>query len=50
MKGQNEILKGYLAEVLGPLDPEHPEETLNAALDKRDGGGICFDLFLNACQ
>ena len=33
-----EILKGYLAEVVGPLDPERPEETLNTIL--REGEGV----------
>lgn len=33
---KNEILRGYLNKVVGPLDPENPEETLGAALDKRD--------------
>ena len=39
---QNEILKGYLAKVVGPLDPEHLEETLKE--------GIHLDPFLKACQ
>lgn len=38
LQRQNEILKGYLAEVIGPLDPKHPEETLNATIKRRDGG------------
>ena len=47
---KNEILKGYLAEVVGPLDPEHPKETLNGTLERRDVGGVQLDPFLNACQ
>lgn len=46
---QNEILRGYLVEVVGPLDLEHPEETLNTALKRRDGGGVQMDPFFNAC-
>ena len=45
---QNEILRGYLAKVVGSLDPEHPKETLNVAL--RDGGGVDLDSFLKAYQ
>ena len=37
---QNEILKGYLSEVVGPLDPTNPEETLNTTLERRDKGTI----------
>ena len=43
-----EILKGYLAEAIGPLDPECPEETLNAIL--REGEGTRLNPFLKACQ
>ncbi len=43
-----EILKGYLAKVVGPLDPKHPEETLNTIL--REGGAVHMDPFLRACQ
>ena len=32
LQRQVEILKGYLAEVVGPPDPECPEETLNTIL------------------
>ena len=42
LRRQNEILKGYLAKVVGPLDPEHLEETLKE--------GIHLDPFLKACQ
>ena len=44
---QVEILKGYLAEVVGPLDPEHHEETLNTIL--REGEGVWLNPFLKAC-
>ena len=40
---KNEILRGYLAKVVGPLDHKHHEETLNAAL--RNGGGVHLDHF-----
>lgn len=33
---KNEILKGYVKEVFGPLDPKNIEENLNAVLEKRD--------------
>ena len=46
---KNEILKGYLFKFVGPLDCEHPKETLNVALKKRDGGGVHLDPFLKAC-
>ena len=48
LQRQVEILKGYLVEVVGPLDLKHPKETLNTIL--REGGGVQFDPFLNACQ
>ena len=35
---KNEILKGYLTEVFGPLDPEHLEETLDTTIKRRDKG------------
>ena len=43
-----EILKGYLAKVVCPLDPKHPKKTLNTIL--REGGGVQLDPFLKACQ
>ena len=42
------ILKGYLAEVVDPLDPKRPEETLNTFL--REGGAVHLDPFLRAYQ
>ena len=39
LQTQVEILKGYLAEVVGPLDPECPEETLNTILKKGKAHG-----------
>ena len=48
LRRQVEIVKGYLAEVIGPLDPEHPKETLNTIL--REEGAIHMDPFLRACQ
>ena len=42
-----EILKGYLAKVVGPLDPERPEDTLNTIL--REGAAVDLDPFLRAC-
>ena len=47
LRRKNEILRGYLAKVVGPLDPNHPEETLNLVLG--EGGGVHLDLFLKAC-
>ena len=44
---KNEILRGYLDKVVGPLDPKHPEETLNATL--REGEGVNLDPFFKAC-
>ena len=34
--------------MVGPLDPEHPEETLNTIL--REGEGTRLNPFLRACQ
>lgn len=45
---QVEILQGYIDEVVGPLDHEHPEETLNTIL--KEGGAVHIDLFLKAYQ
>lgn len=47
LRRQIEILRGYLAEVVGPLDPNHPKETLNTIL--REGGSVQSDPFLKAC-
>ena len=47
LRRKNEILRGYLAKVVGPLDHKHPEETLNAIL--REGGGVHLDPFLKGC-
>ena len=47
---KNEILKGYLAKVFYPLDPEHLKGTLNFALKRRDGGGVHLYPFLKAYQ
>lgn len=46
----NEILRGYLNEVVGPLDPKNIEETLNVALEKREKENVQLDPFLKACQ
>ena len=43
-----EILKGYLAKVVGPLDPKCLEETLNNIL--KEGEGVRLNTFLKACQ
>ena len=43
-----EILRGYLAKVVGPLDHDHPEETLNSIL--REGGAVHINPFLKAYQ
>ena len=48
LRRQVEILKGYLFEVVGPLDPECPEETLNAILKERESSRL--NPFLRACQ
>ncbi len=37
LRRQVEILKGYLAEVIGPLDSEHPEESLTTILKVGEG-------------
>ena len=47
---QNEILRAYLNEVIGPLDPKNPEDTLNVALDRSDKETAQLDPFLKACQ
>ena len=43
-----DILKGYLSDVVGPLDPEHPKDTLNAIL--KEGESTRLNPFLRACQ
>ena len=48
LQRQVEILKGYLAKKIGPLDLEFPEETLNTIL--REGEGARLNPFLRACQ
>ena len=37
---QKKILKGYLSEVIGPLDPTNPEETLKVVVERRDKGAV----------
>ena len=52
LQRQNEILKGYLSEVFGPLNPTNLEETLNTTLKgqaKKDKGIGQLDPFLKAC-
>ena len=49
LQRKNEILKGYLTEFVGPLDPKHPEDTLKATIERRDRGGLHLDPFSNAC-
>ena len=46
LRRKNEILRGYLAKVVGSLDLKHLKETLNVAL--RDEGGVHLDPFLKA--
>ena len=40
LRQQNEILKGYLSEVVGPLDLANPEETLKLVVERRDRGVV----------
>ena len=35
---ENKILKLYLSEVVGPLDPTNLKESLNTTLERRDNG------------
>ena len=44
---QVKILKGYLAEVVSPLDLEHSEKIVNAIL--REGEGVWLNSFLKDC-
>lgn len=37
-------------EVVGPLDPKNPKETINVALDKRNKETTQLDPFLKVCQ
>ena len=48
LRRQVEILKGYLSDVIGPLDPERAEDTLNAIL--KEGESTRLNPFLRACQ
>lgn len=50
LRRQKKIVKGYLTKVFGPLDPKHPEETLNVLIERKDRGGVQLDLVLNAFQ
>ena len=40
LQQQNEILKGYLSEVFGPLNPANLEETLKVVVERRDKGAV----------
>ena len=44
------MLKGYLNEVVGPLDPKHPEETLNIEIERIFKEMVNLDPFLKGCQ
>lgn len=33
---QNELLRGYLNEIVGPTDPDHPEIALGVALERKE--------------
>ena len=46
---QNEFLRGYLHEILGPLDQDHPKLSLSVALEKKDKENVQVDSFLGAC-
>ena len=47
---ENELLRGYLHGIVGPLDQDHPKVTLSLALERRDKGSVHLDSFLGACQ
>ena len=40
LRQKNEILKGYLSEVVGPLDLTNPEETLKLVVERRYRGVV----------
>ena len=42
----NKILKGYLSEFFGPLDPTNPKETLKVGVERRDRGVVQLDPIL----
>ena len=46
LQSEVKILKGYIAKVVCPLDPEHPKQNLNTIL--REGGGVQLNPFLKA--
>ena len=48
LEKQNDALKGYIHDVVGPIDPSHLEETFKAALEKQAPAPL--DSFLQACQ
>ena len=35
LKRKNDILKGYIQDMVGPIDLDHPKVTLKAALEKQ---------------
>lgn len=47
---QNELLRGYLHEIVGTLDQDNLETTLSMALEKKDKVNAQVDSFLGACQ
>lgn len=43
LRKQNEVLTGYIKEVVGPIDPADPEKALQAALEKQAPAPLPLD-------
>ena len=49
LRGKNEIMRGYLHGIVGPIDPNHPKITLIVTLQRKQKGLIQMVPFLGAC-
>ena len=50
LRRQNNLMRGYLHGVVGPIDLDNPKITLDATLERRDKGSVQIDSFLGTCQ
>ena len=50
MRRYNDVFMGYVWDVVGPIDPTHPEITIKPTLEKQALASTPLDSFLQACQ
>lgn len=52
LRKQNKLLRGYLNEIVGPIDPNHLNISLGVALERKEVEKALreIDLFLDTCR